>query len=88
MVNSHDTNGKLANHCYNIKCYNFTSNQELNGRWCCDECFIESESEEPRITRRELLEIKVKYDWDMDPHEKRQVVEMNITKSLERPKID
>jgi len=84
MSNSHDTFGELTNHCWNKKCYNFTTNQDLNGTWCCDECFIETESQNPRITRRELLEMKVDYDWDMDRHEKRQVQEMNITKSLER----
>jgi len=82
MIPTHDTCGNLVNHCYNKKCYNFTSNQELNGRWCCDECVIESESEEPRLTRKELLQIKVKYDWDLDIHEKKQVQEMKIKEGL------
>ena len=88
MIPTHDTFGELTNHCWNKKCCNFTSNQELSGRWCSDECFIETESQEPRITRRELLEMKVDYDWTLDRHEKKQVQEMNITKSLERLKND
>lgn len=51
MQPTHDTSGKMVNHCYNKKCYNFTSYQQLNGRWCCDECFIESESEEGLLYR-------------------------------------
>ena len=85
---SHDSFGHLTNHCWNSNCYNFTTNQDLNGTWCSDECFIEIESQNPRITRRELLEMKVDYDWTMDKHEIREAKEMNITKSEERLKHD
>lgn len=85
---SHDSFGELTKHCWNPKCSNFTTNQDLNGTWCCDECFIEVESQNPRITRRELLEMKVDYDWTMNKHEIREAKKMNITKSEERLKND
>lgn len=50
--------------CYNKTCYNFTSNHDLSGTWCSEECFIQSENPElPRLTRKELLDMKEKYGW-------------------------
>jgi hypothetical protein len=60
--------------CYNKTCYNFTTNHDLAGTWCCNECFIESENPElERLTRKELLDMKVKYDWDLDEFEKKEL---------------
>lgn len=70
--------------CQNPLCYNFTSNHDLGGTWCCNECFIEVESQAPRITRRELYEMKVDYDWDLEEWEKSEIAKMGIKKSKDR----
>ena len=46
--------------CNNVKCSNFTTNHDLSGSWCMDECFIEFETGE-KITHRELLQMKVSF---------------------------
>lgn len=72
-------------HCQNPKCFCFCSEShiDLGGAWCCDECFIEFETG-TRPTRRELLETKVDYDWDMNPFEIAEAKAMNIEKSEKR----
>lgn len=77
----------MREHCQLKTCSNFTSNHDLGGLWCSNECFIEFETRE-RITRRELLEMKVKYDWDLDESEKLEIKEMNIVKSEDRLRND
>lgn len=75
----------MNKHCQNPTCFCFASDShiDLNGAWCSDECFIEFESG-TRPTRRELLEMKVDYDWDLDEFEKQEVIKMNIVKSESR----
>ena len=69
--------------CNNVKCSNFTINHDLSGSWCMDECFIESESGE-RITHKELLEMKVDYDWSLDDFEKSEIKDLQIVKDQNR----
>jgi hypothetical protein len=69
--------------CDNKKCSNFTTNHDLHGSWCMDECFIENESGE-RITHIELLKMKVDYDWDMTDHEKSEIKHLQIVKDQNR----
>ena len=69
--------------CNNVKCSNFTTNHDLSGSWCMDECFIESESGQ-RITHRELLEMKVDYDWSLDDFEKSEIKDLQIVKDQNR----
>ena len=69
--------------CNNVKCSNFTTNHDLSGSWCMDECFIESESGE-RITHKELLEMKVDYDWSLDDFEKSEIKDLQIVKDQNR----
>jgi len=49
--------------CNNERCSNFTTVHDLNGSWCCPECFIQSESGE-RPTRDEYNKMKMEYDWN------------------------
>ncbi len=83
--NCEKKNRLKQNHCQNDKCYNLSNKLDLSGNYCQDECFIESESGE-RVTRKELLEMKVDYDWEMDKFEIQQVQDMGIVKSAERLK--
>jgi len=69
--------------CNNKKCSNFTTNHDLSGSWCMDECFIESESGE-RITHIELLEMKVDYDWSLNDFEKSEINQLQIIKNQNR----
>ena len=69
--------------CDNVKCSNFTTNHDLNGSWCMDECFIDFESGQ-RITHRELLEMKVDYDWSLDDFEKSEIKDLQIVKDQNR----
>jgi hypothetical protein len=48
-----------------------------------DECFIHFESGQ-RITHRELLEMKVDYDWDMNDFEKSEIKDLQIVKDQNR----
>ena len=67
--------------CNNKKCSNFTTNHDLSGSWCMDECFIEFETGE-KITHRELLQMKVNHDWDMTDFEKSEIKHLQIVKDL------
>tara|TARA_R110002073_G_scaffold4391_1_gene29019 strand:+ start:898 stop:1071 length:174 start_codon:yes stop_codon:yes gene_type:complete len=48
-----------------------------------DECFIHFESGQ-RITHRELLEMKVDYDWSLDDFEKSEIKDLQIVKDQNR----
>jgi hypothetical protein len=67
--------------CNNEKCLNFSSNHDLSGTWCCDECFIESESGN-RPTHDEVLQMKVNYDWDLNQYEIVEIEKYRISKKL------
>lgn len=77
----------MINHCQNRRCQNFTSNHDLGGSWCQDECFMENESGQ-RITHIELLEMKVDYDWDLSKSEIEEIRKYGIVKSRERIELD
>ena len=68
--------------CYNKKCLNFSSNHDLSGTWCSDECFIESESG-TRPTHKEVLQTKVNYDWTLDKFERREIEILGMEKNLD-----
>lgn len=68
----------LEYHCMNPQCQNFTSSHDLSGTWCQAECFIESESGEPRPTREEYLQMTIDYGWYLDEDEIREANELGI----------
>jgi hypothetical protein len=68
----------LRDHCRNKNCMNFSRKYDLAGIWCQEECFIESESGEPRPTRKEFLEMKIKQNWDMEQEEYQECLELGL----------
>ena len=68
----------MRGHCQNPKCFNFTSNTDLAGTWCCDECFIQFETGD-RPTRKQLLQSKLDWKWTMDPSEINEAEKLGLT---------
>jgi len=70
---------KLQNHCQNPTCYNLSKNYDMCGIFCSSECFLQHENpDEPRITRKALLEMMIDYKWEMSLDERRQAQSLGL----------